>query len=730
MTSSRVPPSILSAGRRLSPLGLAALGVWLACQWPLRADDPPAAPPLAPPMTAQLDDGEVWELSPSNSGSVSGGRPSAKPAPDTSGGFGINGRLVHIAEETIDSNESRTAVEFSPFITVDSLFVAADLRFLRTNTGNYAGSAGGVVRRDLPDANSIVGFNLFFDVDHTYGAQFQQVGLGFEWLSNRLDNRTNVYIPFGTDQKVLSRGVVAGSESFLGNALYYSQFSNQTTVATGVDTMFTMPLPGRIAERLNLEVSGGAYYFNPNDGNLRDFAGPKFRIDGTAARRLLHMYTEVTHDNVNDTLVSVGVDVNYWNRYDEEPRLGGNQFHRITDWVRRNWSMVATDETKIADGIIAFDPTTGLPYFVEHVDTNATALPSNGTFERPFTTIQQAQLGPPGPPSTITFVHAGSVFNTPLVMNPGEIIVGEGTTFSLPLLASPDTVLLPGTGKTGGRPNFDLITGTPVTLANDVTFAGFTISSTTTGPAILGSGINNARLEDIDIQDVNAGHGIHFLNSTGRITLDNVNVLRSNPADINTGADLDDFRVEGGTANIIYANSRIENTLGRGVRVVNAGGTVDMRSTSVNSRFTVLANADEGVIVTGSSANVIFGPLSLQSGTINLLNNTGNTTFAGPVQLDNSQPNPENANGFPIQVNGSSGAIVFNPGATVVINNRPDYAMDLRNISGSIRFHDDVTIRPGPRDFGVFDGGIIWQKTAATSSWMESSPSIKRPRRS
>ena len=716
MTSSRVHPSALSACRRLSPLWLAALCVWLACHVPLPADDDDATPGPAPsgvPSADSLpvDSDDVWILSPSNSGSISGSNGAVNAEPADLGGFGVNTRLGHIAGDGVGRDESITFIEIAPYTTIDSLFLAGDVRFLRTNTGEYAGSGGAIVRRFLPNRNAIFGTNLFFDVDHTYGSQLQEVGFGFEWLSNRLDNRTNFYIPFGTDQKAIRSGVIAGSETFSARNLFYSRFTDQITAATGADTMFTMPVPGRIPELINLEASAGGYYFRPNDGRLRDFGGPKLRVDASSPRRILHAYVEATHDNVNDTLVSLGVDVNYWTRFDDQPRLGGNQFHRITEWVRRNWTMVAVDETAYDNHIAAIDPRTGAPYIFEHVDSNATSLPPDGTFSRPWTTLQQAQAAPPGPPGTITYVHAGSMFDTPLVMNDGEIIVGEGTAFELALLGSPETVLLPATGKPGGRPNFDNITGVPVTLADDVTFAGFTISSTTNGPAILGNGIRRAHLEDIDIQDVNNGHGIHFLNSAGTITLDNVNILRSNPADINTGADVDAFRVEGGGANIVYTNSRIENTLGRAVRVTGAGGSVDMRGVAVNSRFTVTANADEGVIVQNSSADVLFGPLTLQSGTIDLLGISGDITFASPVQLDNPAPNVVNANGIPLRVDGSSGLITFNPGATVVINNRPDVGIDLRNISGRIHFHDAVTVGPSV-GLGFVDPALIWQENS------------------
>lgn len=706
MTSLRVPPSALSVWRRISPVGLAAAAIWLAAG-PLA----PAAEPLSAPPTSAAGNDDVWILTPPSSGAINGGNPvAAHPQPADVGGFGFNARLGHMAGPAVGRRESATFLELTPFTTLDTWFIGGDFRLLRPNEGNLGGSGGVILRRYNPRRNAIFGANVFYDVDDTRGRQFEQVGVGLEWLSAWLDIRANGYLPTGNDKKVLAAGVVRGSERFVGYNLFYDRFSQQATASTGVDMLFTVPIPGRWAEAVNLEASAGWYYFSPNDERLSDFAGGRLRVDGSIIKRLLHAYVEYSNDRAFDSLVSVGVDVNYWNRYDNQPRIGGNQFHRITDYVRRNWTVVAVNETAFDRNLIAVNPATGTPYIIEHVDTNGNSLFADGTFERPYTTLIAAQNNAPSPPNNIIYVHAGSVFNTPLVMNNGEVILGEGVAHELALPGVPDVVILPRTGKAGGKPVFDQISGVPVRLANNTTFGGFAISRTSIGPAILGNGITNARLVDIDIQDVNGGHGVHFLNAHGRITLDNVNMLRSNPADPNTGVDLDDFRVEGGNAEIIYRNSRIENTQGRAVRIVDAGGRVDMRTVTINSRFTVVPSNDEGVIVQNSSADVLFGPMDLQSGSLDLLNISGDITFAGPIQLISSNPNPENPNAFPVHVNGSSGLILFQPGATVNVLTRQNTGIDLRNISGTIRFSDNITVAGG----NFLSPALVWQQNSGS----------------
>jgi len=719
MTSLRVPLATRSIWRSGSFAGLVLLLAFRVGAVPANAAEAPSLSSSGPagaigaPLGPMNGGDDVWVLNPSRSGGISGGAGGGGPVaarsrPGDLGGFGANARVGHLVGQAVGRRESGTYLNLAPFLTYDDWLMGVDLRLLRPNDGNLGGSGGFILRHYNDSRNSIFGANVYYDVDDTRGRQFEQVGVGIEWLSAWLDVRANGYIPTGEDRKVLSTGVVRGSEQFVGNNLIYDRYSRQVTAASGADLMLTVPVPGQWAEAVNLEASAGAYWFSHNDARLKDFVGGRLRVDGSLFKRLLHMYVEYSNDRAFDNNVSMGVDVNYWNRFTDERRIGGNQYHRLSDYVRRNWTVVAVEETAFDYDLTTINPVTGTPYYIEHVDTNAAALFADGSFERPYVTLQNAQTNIPNPPNNIIYVHSGSRFTTPLVMNPNEIILGEGVSHELTLPGVPDVVILPGTGKTGGRPEFDGISGVPVTLASNTTFGGFVISQTSGGPAIFGNNITNSRLVDIDIEDVNGGHGIHFLDSHGRIILDNVNILRANPADPTTGVDLDSFRVEGGDANITYGNSVIENTSGRAVRITGAAGRVDMRTTRINSRFTVVPSfAEEGVIVQDSSADVLFGPMDIQGGTLDLQNISGDITFTGPVQLSLSQPNPENPTGIPLRVDGSSGNILFAQGAPVTILSRGTRGIDLRNISGTFRFSDDVLVAGGS-----ITPALVWQQNS------------------
>jgi hypothetical protein len=712
MTSLREFPSALANPRPPRRLALAAAGLWLACQsLGLAQGVDQSRPSLADELGASQDS---WIVSPntSTSGSIAGGAPVNGPyEPGDIGSFGVNARVGHVGGGAVGREESMTFLEFAPFTAVENLFFAGDVRLLRTNDGELASSIGGIVRRYMPRTNGIAGLNFYFDNDGSRGPTLQELGIGFEYLTTGPDLRINGYFPINDKTKRVRTGIIRGSEIFQGNQLFFNQLTEQVTASNGTDITLTYPVPGQWASTINLEASAGAYYYSPVDSGVRDFLGWRARLDTTLARRLLHAYVELTGDRVNDNLASVGVDINYWRRYDDKPRTDTNSYHRINEWVRRNWTVVGVDEPSIQEGILATDAN-GDAYFFEHVDSNSGAG-GNGTFENPYQTLQTAQTNGPGPGDSIIYAHAGSVFNTPLVMNDNEIIIGEGVTTPLPRFGSLEPVILPPSGNPGGKPVFDSINGVaPVTLASNVTFGGFDISNTTGGPpaAIVGDGIDSARLFGITIQDVDNGGGILFNNVTGDITLDNVNMLRSNPMDTLSGIDGDNFVVQNSNANITYTNSEIENTLGRMVHIDNSAGRIDLSDVLLNSRFAPGGGSDDGVLIENSSADVLLGQMEIDNGTIDLLNNTGDISFLGPIDMRNSGGNTENPTGIPLQVNGSTGRIVFAPGASLDITGRADTGIDLRNISGLIRFDDDVTIIGG--DF--FSEALVWQQNSGT----------------
>lgn len=67
----------------------------------------------------------------------------------------------------------------------------------RLSTGKWAASGGIGVRRWNPSLFSVIGINLFYDFRTGQFGNYNQIGLGLEWLTPWADVRVNGYLPVG-----------------------------------------------------------------------------------------------------------------------------------------------------------------------------------------------------------------------------------------------------------------------------------------------------------------------------------------------------------------------------------------------------------------------------------------------------------------------------------------------------------------------------------------------------
>ena len=622
------------------------------------------------------------------------------------GGFGILGRVGHIAGQTIERNDSITYFDMSPYMFAENSYLFADGRMFLTNQGHMGGSAGLGLRQYFPRNDFVLGASSWYDRDDSRGAPFHQLGLSLELFSQWMDIRSNYYWGFGKTLQDLGTSVAPGSVGFAGNGI---SFSTQTALSTStnmVDLMFTVPVTGEVAQSMNLEATAGWYHVFTPSVNFKEVNGYKLRLDGDFLDRVLHLYTELSVDPFYGTNLVAAADVNYWHHLEARPRLGASQYNRIAQWVRRNRGVVTRDSVQINAPQAAINPNTGLPYFVNHVRhllSPTLALPNfpfptgDGSLLKPFEFIPEAQASGN---ADLIFVHADSVFDgrAPLVLNNGELVVGEGVNQSIPV---PGGLLLPLPRATNGvnRPLIDNTVGTAVTLANNNLFAGFDINNTT-GTAIFGSGVNSGSLSQLRIDGTTGGataHGIHFQNATGRFQLSNVDIS-------NTEGNA--FYVDGGNAAIVYDSGTITNTNGNsGFAVLvenNSGGSVNMLGTTVDE-------------IGGDGVRVFNSGGATTLGTLNLTNTTGDAIHIedvfGAVSLfgDVTIANPI-GDGIFIQ-NLSGGVSGLSP---IVINGRNGVGINLLDITstGTVGFTGSVTMGAPGAGAGATDHGINVQRSA------------------
>lgn len=692
MTSSRVPPSASPGRRRGFRSGLAGLCLSLAMAGPLSAQ---SGHSISSGFAEQLSTSpDTWVVAPdgarygasSASGSISGLPLKQVSQQRAIEGFGINGRLGHITGPAVGHRESFTYIELSPFTTYENTWFSGDFRLLRPNTGHLGSSSGAVLRQYLPRFNSILGVNAFYDIDDTRGRKYEQFGLGFELLTEWLDIRSNIYLPQGSQTGVINTGIVRNSGRFEGNNLFFSDFTTSATSADGFDLLFTVPVPGRVAESVNLEASAGYYHFETDNDLLSTVNGWKLRVDGSGLNHMLHMYMELTGDEVFDRNVVFGFDINYFRQGDTGPRIRGNQHNRLSKWVERNWTVVTVDDTVINTGNLAINPATGNPYFIEHVDSQGRATDATaalGTFENPYLTIQDAQTNLPGPPDPATmldniiFAHAGSSFNVPIVMQPNERILGEGPIHTIPVQGFRDPLQLPSTGKTGGFPELTGIVGVPVTLSNDVTFAGFQINNTTGGPAILANGTTGTvTVYDVLINGVTGGSGVIVDGAFGTVNFNRIDI---------SNAEGDALIIRNGNATVNFREGTINNSQARSVRIEDFDGVFNLSGTSIN-------DSGEGIIVDNFTGTGTFNSANITNGTVDLLDVSGTIAWLNDLEINNSVPNAENPDGYAFHVNNMSGAVNFGTNADITINGRANTGIQLDNVSGNFRSLASTTI--------------------------------------
>lgn len=566
-----------------------------------------------------------------------------------------------------------TNFDLSPYLFENNLYLFGEGRIALGNDGKTGGSLGAGARYFFPRTNTILGASGWLDIDATRGPTFRQWGINAEMLSEFLDIRGNLYVPYGQIQKVTSVRLEEGSQHFtdrpLGDVLpgeaqgTYLSFQRRifsSTALQGFDTLFTIPLPGEFAQTLNLEASAGFYGYEANDGSVDQTYGWRVRFDIDLFERLSHMFLEINRDQAFKTNVAFGADINYWHKLEHRPRLGHSQYNRLAEWVRRNRTTVALDSSALGASEMAINPVTNRPYVIYQVaQTDEVSHGGDGTLGNPFQNLQDA-INATGtsdalrPSDFVQYVHGNSVIENGIDIGPGldgVRIIGEQIipVVGLPVQGLGTNITLPlVTAVPFDTPIIQNVTGmNAVTLnSNNATFAGFDIFNITGGDAIFaGPGIVGGNIQSVNITTVNTGNGLNFNGAAGTFNVQDV-VIKDIEGDA--------VKVTAGTANIIFTgqNSAIDNTTnshaahGYALNVEDAAGSVNLSGTTISD------TGGSGVRVYGttpgsSTARVTLGPTTLTdtvvagptgteiaTGAVYVRNHAGTVTFNDVLNIN------------------------------------------------------------------------------------------------
>jgi hypothetical protein len=294
-------------------------------------------------------------------------------------------------------------------------FWSADLRtHLSTNGGFF--SNVGVVRKQLTDNGSLLGFGLYWDYDGDmnqysntgdapygqFGHMYQQVGFSGEILTDRGAIRSNGYMPVGTT----AYNVGAPGAPFTQHYILCAYGLDAALGGADLEVGAWIPK----LEAFGGMISVGGYTF----GNANEWS------QGTESGERMVPFFGGVYTRF-DITVANNWDINL--QYNNDPffdstgfarltyRMGGSRRRNVPDQLEqpmmRNEHIVRGHQTPLVCG----NRVTGQPWKVIHVDNTASAG-GNGTAQAPFTNLADAETAAQQE-WDIVYVHEGSSRTVP-----------------------------------------------------------------------------------------------------------------------------------------------------------------------------------------------------------------------------------------------------------------------------------------------------------------------------
>jgi hypothetical protein len=328
-------------------------------------------------------------------------------------------------------------------------------------------------------------------------------------------------------------------------------------------------------------------------------------------------------------------------------RMGGSRRRNVPDQMEqpmmRNEHVVRAHQAPEQ----AINDVTGLPYQVFHVDNTTTTLPAGtGTWENPYTTLQQAQNAATAD-YDIVFVHIGQSptcpYETPAdgyqFQADNQYLIGEGTSLQL---------------CTANCGKIDVWSNTASTLYPVITNpAGPAVVLTNAAGTVTGATVDHLQIRGAQV-GITDGPG---LPSGGIATVNDVKITGNGTSQ--TGAFITDAAGNSGTIN--FSNMKLQNLTADGF-VVDGQNTGNPFVNISNS--TIRNTSGSAVIVNGIAED---GRVRLASSTIDGSTGPGVTVSGGNAIIETSVI--RNVGNYGVSVTGSpiiSGAPLTTGGTSTV----------------------------------------------------------------
>ncbi|MBE9179583.1 right-handed parallel beta-helix repeat-containing protein [Oculatella sp. LEGE 06141] len=415
-------------------------------------------------------------------------------------------------------------------------------RFLLDNDGNIGGSVLLGHRFYSPSRNRIFGGYAAFDSRETNNNTFHQLGLGLESLGETWDFRINSYIPLGNSRQLVDeRRLDTGfdlSSGFEENLLVLSSRREQQITRLHEAALFGLDAEAgvKLAEWDNgdgdLRGFGGVYFYDAvgTDSAL----GWRLRLEGRPTQNL-RLGLMLQDDDIFGTNVVLSAGLT-WPRVrprgpitevEDVPARLGEPIVRIPTIPIDIQQETETVVTEVIEPLM--NPEEEEAYRFVHVALGRQAQ-GDGTFERPFGTIQEALDDARSDGNNIVYVDGGSNPDIPAFTIPNRVrVLSQGPIQFLAGLPFPGfanaparlpfspvvnyrngiLVRLPFSGD-GNLPQIRDTGATDlVTMGDRTVLSGFRITDAP-GNAIAANQVENVEIRDNII--TNAGERGIFLN--------------------------------------------------------------------------------------------------------------------------------------------------------------------------------------------------------------------------
>lgn len=465
---------------------------------------------------------------------------------------------------------------------------------------------GGLVYRRYDDAyNRIFGVNAFLDYDKGYGYnEWYRGTLGFESLGRYVDFRANGYFMLGDDTSILSNTLLAGLQ-MQGNNVFNRRQQVASNAYSGFDVETGGPIP--LLGQYGQNLYGGAYYLTNNNGG--DTVGVQARWEALITQNLT-VNTRLTSDDTFGTNIWTSLQYEIPNYKDrrilrphtsvrerlQDPVYRHNRVHESIDTTVtlealvnngedfNNNGLLDAGEDIDCDGIL--DTGSALPYFLTHVDPNATG-PGTGTFEDPFSTLQAAALANNAGIDIFRITPRADDTGTGLTVNGGMTLFDDqimlsslqdynlgapGTTGSV-ILGVPTTTNL---GPLISNPTMG-VGGSVIHLANNNRVIGMRLNAANAAATVFGDGfqnalpITNAYLTSNVVTNYSTGANLQDV--TGKVE------IVGNTFTGLTGVSIDGLNLSsaaGSEVDLLLSNNNATNNSSTGFTVIaKAGSTIE-----------------------------------------------------------------------------------------------------------------------------------------------------------